>query len=137
VTCALVMLFGSTTRRRTVSSGLCSIKRNPAANALASSLDRHFGDGASRAKRHEDSLADRARLAALLATAGFAHPRLETITRQVRFASIDEWVRIQFAATPLATLLGGASRRSVNDWSRAWPFLQEVHIAVTMANRSE
>jgi ubiquinone/menaquinone biosynthesis C-methylase UbiE len=31
----------------------------------------------------------------------------------------------------------GARRRSVNDWSRAWAFPQEVHIAVTTANRSE
>src|SRR5262249_28586791 len=37
-----------------------SIERNPAADALACSLDRRFGEGASRAKRHEHSLADRA-----------------------------------------------------------------------------
>jgi hypothetical protein len=84
-----------------------SMERNPAADALASSLDRHFGEGASRAKRHEHSLADRSELARLLTTAGFAHPRLETIRREVRFVSTEEWVRIQFAATPLATLLEG------------------------------
>src|SRR5262249_46506348 len=59
-----------------------SIKRNPAAEALADALDRQFGEGASRAKRHEHSLADRAELAGLLATAGFAGVRVETITRE-------------------------------------------------------
>jgi ubiquinone/menaquinone biosynthesis C-methylase UbiE len=84
-----------------------SIERNPAAEALSDALDRHFGEGASRTKRHEHSLAGRAELAGLLATAGFAGVRVETVTREVRFASVEEWVRIQFAATPLAALLEG------------------------------
>src|SRR5262249_60175611 len=84
-----------------------SIERNPAAEALSDALDRHFGEGASRAKRHEHSLADRAELAGLLARTGFAGVCVETITREVRFASAEEWVRIQFAATPLAALLEG------------------------------
>src|SRR5262249_42202164 len=90
---------------RFAASVYSSIERNPAADALSSSLDRHFGEGASRAKRHEHSLADRAELEALLATAGFAGGRVETISREVRFASAEEWVRIQFAATPLTALL--------------------------------
>jgi ubiquinone/menaquinone biosynthesis C-methylase UbiE len=124
-----------------------SIDRNPAANALVNSLDRHFGEGASRAKRHEHALADRDEFAALLATAGFAHARLDTITKEVHFASAEDWVRIQFAATPLAALLAGressdAERlvarvgaevaatfpRTGNDLGQAFP--QEVHIAV-------
>jgi ubiquinone/menaquinone biosynthesis C-methylase UbiE len=124
-----------------------SIDRNPAANALANSLDRHFGEGASRGKRHEHSLADRAEFAALLVTAGFARPRVDTITQEVRFASAEEWVRIQFAATPLAALLEGREPsegerlvarvgaeveatcpRSGNDLGLAVP--QEIHIAV-------
>src|SRR5262249_60057431 len=52
-------------------------------------------------------VADRAALAGLLATAGFAGVRVETFTREVRFRSVEEWVRIQFAATPLAALLAG------------------------------
>jgi ubiquinone/menaquinone biosynthesis C-methylase UbiE len=84
-----------------------SIERNPASDALSRSLDRRFGEGASRAKRHEHSLADRSEVAALLTAAGFARLRLETLRREIRFASAEEWVRIQFAATPLAALLEG------------------------------
>src|SRR5215831_4311928 len=124
-----------------------SIERNPAAEALSDVLDRHFGEGASRAKRHEHSLADRAELDGLLATAGFAGVRVETITREVRFASVEEWVRIQFAATPLADLLerrepaererlvtlvgadvGARLARLVHDGGLAFP--QEVHVAL-------
>src|SRR5262249_42355962 len=84
-----------------------SIERNPPAGAPSEALDRQFGEGASRAKRHEHSLADRAELAGLLAATGFADIRVETVSREVRFASAEEWVRIQFAATPLAALLEG------------------------------
>jgi ubiquinone/menaquinone biosynthesis C-methylase UbiE len=127
-----------------------SIERNPAADALSEALDRQFGEGASRAKRHEHSLPDRAELAGLLATAGFAGAHVETITREVRFASVEEWVRIQFAATPLATLLeereppdrerlialvsadvGARLARSAQDGGLAFP--QEVHVAVATA----
>ena len=124
-----------------------SIERNPAAEALSDALDRHFGEGASRAKRHEHSLADRAELAGLLVTAGFAGVRVETITREVCFASAEEWVRIQFAATPLAALLEGREppecerlvtlvgadvgarlARLVQDGGLAFP--QEVHVGL-------
>jgi ubiquinone/menaquinone biosynthesis C-methylase UbiE len=126
-----------------------SIERNPAAEALSDALDRHVGEGASLAKRHEHSLADRAELAGLLATAGFAGVRVETISREVRFASAEEWVRIQFAATPLAALLEGRepSERErlvglvgadvgqrltqfLQDGGLAFP--QEVHVALAI-----
>jgi hypothetical protein len=86
----------------------------------------------------------------LLATAGFACVRVETITREVRFASAEEWVRIQFAATPLAALLegheppererlvglvgadvGARLARLVRDGGLALP--QEVHVGLAMA----
>jgi ubiquinone/menaquinone biosynthesis C-methylase UbiE len=127
-----------------------SIERNPAADALASSLDRRFGEGASRAKRHEHALADPAELAGLLAAAGFADVRVEPATLEVRFASVEEWVRIQFAATPLAALLEGREppererlielvgadvgarlTRFVGDGGLAFP--QEAHVAVATA----
>ena len=127
-----------------------SIERNPAAAALSDALDLHFGDGASRAKRHEHSLADRAEFASLVATAGFAAVRVETVTRVVLFASAEDWVRIQFAATPQAALLEGRepSERErlvalvgadvgarlaqlVQDGGLAFP--QEVHVALAMA----
>src|SRR5262249_25456725 len=132
-------------RGRFGASVYSSIERNPAAEALSDALDRHFGDGASRAKRHEHSLADRAELAGLLAAAGFAGCRVETVRREVRFASVEEWVRIQLAATPLAALLeereppererlaalvgadvGARLARLVEDGGLAFP--QEVHV---------
>jgi len=126
-----------------------AIEQNPAADTLARSLDRHFGESASRAKRQEHSLADREEVGALIATAGFTRPRLETITREIRFASVDEWVRVQFAATPLAALLRGEpSEREqqmlgvIADVASTVPgladnvgfgFRQEVHLAVATA----
>jgi len=90
---------------RAAASVYTSIDRNPAAQALAEALDRHVGEGASRAKRGEHSLADADELRELCTAAGFAGVRIETAMLTVRFASVDEWVRIQFAATPLAALL--------------------------------
>jgi ubiquinone/menaquinone biosynthesis C-methylase UbiE len=127
-----------------------SIERNPATEALSDALDQHFGEGASRAKRHEHSLSDQLELGALLANAGFADVRVETVMRSVRFASPKEWVRIQFAATPLAALLEGREPLErerlvglvsddvgtrlapvVHDDGLAFP--QEVHVALATA----
>jgi hypothetical protein len=44
-------------------------------------------------------------LHALFADAGFAEVRIETVVRNVHFASVAEYVRIQLSATPLAALL--------------------------------
>jgi ubiquinone/menaquinone biosynthesis C-methylase UbiE len=82
-----------------------SLDRNPAAHALADVVDRHLGVGASSAKRSEHWLADPDELRELFSGAGFAGIRIETVTLDIRFASVDEWVGIQFAATPLAALL--------------------------------
>jgi len=90
---------------RVAASVFTSIDRNPAAEALSEALDRHLGKGASLAKRGEHSLAKSEELRALCVTAGFVDVRVETVTRKVRFASPEEWVRIQFDATPLARLL--------------------------------
>jgi ubiquinone/menaquinone biosynthesis C-methylase UbiE len=90
---------------RVGASVFTSIDRNPAAHALSEALDRHLGEGASLAKRGEHSLAESEELHALCTTAGFVDVRVETVTRKVRFASTEEWVRIQFDATPLAALL--------------------------------
>jgi ubiquinone/menaquinone biosynthesis C-methylase UbiE len=82
-----------------------SIDRNPAADALADAVDRRLGDGVSYAKRSEHSLADPVELRGLFDSAGFADVQLEAVTQTIRFASVDEWVEIQFAATPLAALV--------------------------------
>jgi ubiquinone/menaquinone biosynthesis C-methylase UbiE len=83
------------------------IERNPATCALAGALDRHVRPGASVAKRAEHALADTAELRALVAAAGFNDIEIRTATKMVRFSSAADYVRIQLAATPLATLITG------------------------------
>jgi ubiquinone/menaquinone biosynthesis C-methylase UbiE len=98
------------TRGRVGASVYSAIERNPATHALSGALDRHFGPGASRAKRAEHSLADVRVLHALFEDAGFAEVRIETVARNVHFASVGEYVRVQLTATPLAALLGEHGR---------------------------
>lgn len=120
-----------------------SIEENPAAYALVAAVDRRFGAGASRAKRSEHSLADPEELRDLFDVAGFGGVRIETVTQNVRFASVDEWIRIQFAATPLAALVGQKDPTRVDlvcaDVSEAlaafaqgdaFVFPQQVHVAL-------
>jgi SAM-dependent methyltransferase len=83
------------------------IEHNPATHALADALDRHVRPGASLAKRNEHALADTDGLRALLVEAGLRDIVIETTTKAVRFPSAADYVRIQFAATPLATLFAG------------------------------
>jgi hypothetical protein len=63
--------------------------------------------GASAAKRAEHTLADAAELRALVAAAAFKDIEIATATKMVRFPSAAGYVRIQLAATPLATLITG------------------------------
>lgn len=124
-----------------------SIERNPAARALADAVDRQFGGGASRAKRSEHSLSDADELRELFEAAGFAGTRVETVERTIRFPSVEEWVEIQFTATPLAALLAerdsrerarivGLVRTYVAEAlapflsGDAFAFPQEVHVAL-------
>ena len=97
-------------------------------------------------KRSEHALADVEELHGLFADTGFADICVETVVRIVRFASVAAYVRVQFAATPLAALLAGrdpAARERlvalviadvsarlapyVHEGDLAFP--QEVHIA--------
>lgn len=128
-----------------------SIERNPAALALSDALDRHLGGVASVAKRSEHSLADSNALRGLFAAAGFVGSRVETVTRTVRFASVEEWVGIQLAATPLAAAARGPSggadlvarvAADVGDalapfvHDDAFAFPQEVHVVLAAAPTS-
>jgi ubiquinone/menaquinone biosynthesis C-methylase UbiE len=90
------------------------IERNPATCALARALDRHVRPGASVAKRSEHALAGTAGLRALVAAALFTNIEIRTATKMVWFPSAADYVRIQLAATPLATLIRGhdAARRN-------------------------
>jgi ubiquinone/menaquinone biosynthesis C-methylase UbiE len=138
---------------RVGASVFASILRNPAARALADAVDRHVGEGASRAKRSEHSLSDDQELRELFEAAGFADIRIETVTKNMRFRSVDEWVGIQFAATPLALILAecdpsqrehivrrvGADVHDAlggSEQSGAFVFPQEVHVALATAARA-
>jgi ubiquinone/menaquinone biosynthesis C-methylase UbiE len=81
------------------------LEHNPATHALTTALDRHVGPAASVAKRAEHALADTEQLRALLAGVGFRDIVIRTARKLVRFPSPADYVRVQFAATPLASLI--------------------------------
>jgi hypothetical protein len=102
---------------------------------------------ATRRQRTEHALADTEALYALIAGAGFRDVVIRTDTKMVRFPSPTDYVRIQLAATPLATLISqyDAARRDrmvgalVEDVSASLApyvgdeglsFPQEVHIVL-------
>jgi ubiquinone/menaquinone biosynthesis C-methylase UbiE len=135
---------------RVGTSVFTSIERNPAAQALADAVDRNLGDGASRAKRSEHSLAETEELSHLFDAVGFAGVRVETVTKNLRFPSVDEWVAIQLTATPLASVLAerdprerervvGLVAADVRDALAAFVrrdafvFPQEVHVVLAEA----
>jgi ubiquinone/menaquinone biosynthesis C-methylase UbiE len=128
---------------RVGASVFTSIERNPAAHALSDAVDRHLGAGASLAKRSEHSFADAGELRETCAAAGFLRVRVDTVKRTVRFASVEQWVGIQFAATPLASLdgedvvarvtadVGAALAAFVREDGFAFP--QEVNVVLASA----
>jgi ubiquinone/menaquinone biosynthesis C-methylase UbiE len=83
-----------------------SIERNPAANVIAGALDRHLGPAASAPRRAEHVLADPALLRGLAEEARFRDVTIHTTRKMVRFPSAREYVRITFAASPLAGIVG-------------------------------
>jgi ubiquinone/menaquinone biosynthesis C-methylase UbiE len=89
------------------------IEHTPATHALSNALDRHVGPGASVAKRTEHELADTEALRTLVTSAGFRGVAIHTASKLARFPSPTDYVRIQLAATPLASLVAqqDASRR--------------------------
>jgi ubiquinone/menaquinone biosynthesis C-methylase UbiE len=94
------------------------IEHNPATQALANALDRHVDPAASVAKRTEHALADTAQLRRLLADANFHEVVIDTTRKLVLFPSLAEYVRIQLAATPLASLvaqLDAAGRENLTE----------------------
>ena len=82
-----------------------AIEHTPMANALVQALDRHLGAGASTVKRSEHSLFDAGELHRLVAGAGFRDIRIQPVTQIIKFPSAREYVRLQLAATPQASLL--------------------------------
>jgi len=119
------------------------IEHNPATHALSDALDRRLGIGASLTKRNEHSLADVESLRSLVANAGFVEVRVETVTKSIRFPSVADYVRIQLAATPLASLGAADSEtllvQDVTDRLAPYTtdagltFPQEAHIVLASA----
>src|SRR5262249_35149845 len=79
------------------------IEHNPATQALANALDRHVDPAASVANSDEHELAETARLRVMLADANSHEVVIHTARKRVHFPSPAEYVRIQLAATPLAS----------------------------------
>jgi ubiquinone/menaquinone biosynthesis C-methylase UbiE len=81
------------------------IEHSPATHALANALDRHVGPEASVVKRTEHALADTEALRTQVTGAGFRDIVIHTASKLARFPSPADYVRIQLAATPLASLI--------------------------------
>jgi ubiquinone/menaquinone biosynthesis C-methylase UbiE len=83
-----------------------AIERNPAANVIANALDRHISPAASAPRRAEHVLADAEQLRELVEGAHFREVTIRTKRQMVRYPSAREYVRITFAASPLASIVG-------------------------------
>jgi ubiquinone/menaquinone biosynthesis C-methylase UbiE len=90
------------------------IERTPAAHAFVLALDDHLGPDASKIKRAEHLFSSPQEVAALLADAGFAQIEVSTVTQQIKFPSVFDYVRFQLIATPMATLLNGRADREAD-----------------------
>ena len=82
-----------------------AIERTPAAYAFVQALDEHLGPDASRTKRAEHIFPDPEEVKSLLREAGFHNVDVTTVTKQVEFPSMLDYVRFQLIATPMAALL--------------------------------
>jgi ubiquinone/menaquinone biosynthesis C-methylase UbiE len=85
------------------------IERTPAAHAFVLALDEQLGPDASKIKRAEHLFSSPQEVAALLEDAGFEQAEVSTVTKQIMFPSVLDYVRFQLIATPMASLLGGRS----------------------------
>jgi ubiquinone/menaquinone biosynthesis C-methylase UbiE len=81
------------------------IERTPAAHAFVCALDERLGPGASQIKRAEHLFSDPGQVEALLMEAGFKRVEVRTVTKQITFPSVLDYVRFQLIATPMAGLL--------------------------------
>jgi ubiquinone/menaquinone biosynthesis C-methylase UbiE len=93
--------------KRVALSVYSPIERTPAAHAFVLALDAHLGPDASKIKRAEHLFSSPEDLAMLLADAGFTHAEVHTVTQQITFPSVFDYVRFQLIATPMASLLNG------------------------------
>ncbi|MGY8686003.1 methyltransferase domain-containing protein [Bradyrhizobium sp. UFLA05-153] len=91
-----------------------AIERTPAAHAFVQALEKYLGEEASRTKRSEHLSNDAHEVGAWAKQAGFDVVDVATVTKQITFPSVIDYVRSQLTATPMAALLlkdVGASER--------------------------
>jgi hypothetical protein len=82
-----------------------AIEKTPAAHAFVQALDKHLGPDASRTKRAEHIFPDPEQVRSLLEEAGFEDVEVTTVTKQIKFPSMLDYVRFQLIATPMASLI--------------------------------
>jgi ubiquinone/menaquinone biosynthesis C-methylase UbiE len=82
-----------------------SIENTPAAHAFVQALDKYLGEGASRTKRSEHLSCGAQEVGVWAKEAGFGVVDVATVTQQITFPSMLDYVRFQLTATPMAALL--------------------------------
>ena len=112
------------------------VERSPGMAALVDALDRHVGAAAATNRRAPFALGDATELGELVDGAGFRDVTVHILTEVARFASPEELVEVQLAATPLSALGGvtDEARTAVARDVRAAlsGFLDERGLAVPM-----
>jgi len=88
-----------------------AIERTPAAHAFVQALDRIFGPDASSIKRAEHAFPNADEVGDLIAGQGFQRVKVVTVSKDIRFPSVQDYVRFQLVATPMAVLLSKLSPR--------------------------
>ncbi|RQH10708.1 methyltransferase domain-containing protein [Bradyrhizobium sp. RP6] len=84
-----------------------AIEKTPAAYAFVRALDKYLGEEASQTKRSEHLSCDAQEIGSWAKQAGFDLVNVATVTKQITFPSMLDYVRFQLTATPMAGLLKG------------------------------
>jgi ubiquinone/menaquinone biosynthesis C-methylase UbiE len=82
-----------------------AIERTPAAYAFVQALDRYLGAESSQTKRSEHLSCTAQEVGTWATLAGFDAVDVATVTKQITFPSMLDYVRFQLTATPMAALL--------------------------------
>ena len=82
-----------------------AIEQTPAAHAFVQSLDKYLGSELSRTKCSEHLSCTAREVGAWASRAGFDAVDVVTVTKQITFPSMLDYVRFQLTATPMAALL--------------------------------
>lgn len=82
-----------------------AIERTPGAHAFVQALDKYLGAESSRTKRSEHLSRNALEVGAWAKQAGFDVVDVATVTKQITFPSMLDYVRFQLTATPMAALL--------------------------------